>query len=275
MTSARDMRARFVEHESRHLFCVEYLTRGEPRHRVLLLPPFAEELNKSRRLLALTARALCDAQCDVLLPDLTGTGDSSGEFGEATWDLWSSDVRFFTGWLSDPARAAPGTVMALRSGALLTPACLQSGVKHIVLLQPVLDGRLHLQQFFRLRVMAEKFAGRTESVAMLEKTVQGGDAVEVAGYTVSSALASGLSAARLTAERLRGAERVDILECRPNGGEPGKAAANLLAGLTEQGVAGAAHVIESDRFWATQEIVAPTVVVESVLASVLGDARDG
>src|SRR5689334_9630124 len=61
------------------------------RQAVLVLPPFAEELNKCRPMLAAQARALAAAGLDVLLVDLFGTGDSDGEFVEARWERWQQD----------------------------------------------------------------------------------------------------------------------------------------------------------------------------------------
>src|SRR5262245_3855900 len=63
-----------------------------PRGTVLHVHPFAEEMNKSRRMAALHARALAGAGFEVLQVDLAGCGDSSGEFGDATWDDWVADV---------------------------------------------------------------------------------------------------------------------------------------------------------------------------------------
>ena len=55
--------------------------RGEPaRGAVLHLHAFAEEMNKSRRMVALQARALAEAGFAVLQIDLHGCGDSGGDF---------------------------------------------------------------------------------------------------------------------------------------------------------------------------------------------------
>ena len=51
---------------------------GAVRARVLYLHPLAEEMNRSRRMAALQARALAAAGCEVLQPDLLGCGDSAG-----------------------------------------------------------------------------------------------------------------------------------------------------------------------------------------------------
>ena len=52
---------------------------------VVHAPAFAEEMNKSRRMVALQARALAEDGLAVLLVDPLGCGDSPGDFGDATW----------------------------------------------------------------------------------------------------------------------------------------------------------------------------------------------
>ena len=66
---------------------------GEPRAIVVHCPAFAEEMNKSRRMVALQARAFVEQGLGTLVFDLFGTGDSAGDFGDATWDGWLADVR--------------------------------------------------------------------------------------------------------------------------------------------------------------------------------------
>jgi hypothetical protein len=47
------------------------------------VPPFAEEMNKSRRMIAEVGRRLEGSGVGMLLVDLFGTGDSEGEFAQA------------------------------------------------------------------------------------------------------------------------------------------------------------------------------------------------
>ncbi len=69
------------------------------RSGVLCAPPFAEELNKSRRMIAQQARRLAAAGFGVLIPDLYGTGDSAGDFGDARWEIWREDLARCAVWL--------------------------------------------------------------------------------------------------------------------------------------------------------------------------------
>jgi len=66
-------------------FCIFHPAAGALRGAVLYLHPFAEEMNKSRRMAALQSRMLAARGIAVLQIDLFGCGDSSGDFGDASW----------------------------------------------------------------------------------------------------------------------------------------------------------------------------------------------
>src|SRR5258705_9769402 len=72
----------FLPLDNAKRFCISTIPSNgvEPRGSVLYLPPFAEEMNKSRRMAALQARAFARIGWNVLQMDLFGCGDSSGEF---------------------------------------------------------------------------------------------------------------------------------------------------------------------------------------------------
>ena len=71
------------------------------RFAALYVPPALDEMNKSRRMAALQARALARLGGTVALFDPRGTGDSAGEHGDATWDDWRCDVLTAWRWLGE------------------------------------------------------------------------------------------------------------------------------------------------------------------------------
>ena len=75
-----------------------------PRTAILHVQAFAEEMNKARRMVALQSRALAGDGHAVLVLDLTGCGDASGDFGDATWEAWLADVA-----AGQPQQAATST----------------------------------------------------------------------------------------------------------------------------------------------------------------------
>ena len=137
---------------------------GTPRDfAALYVPPFGDEMNKSRRMAALQARALAAAGGSVALLDLRGTGDSAGDHAEATWDGWRDDVVQAFTWLS---RRCDGPVLlwGLRLGALLAAdlvdkrRLLPAGM---LLWQPVASGRGFFNQFLRLASLRQRMEGES------------------------------------------------------------------------------------------------------------------
>ena len=194
------MEAFFLPRESGQRFCLFHPTRNyKARGAIIYVHPFAEEMNKTRRMAALQARAMANAGFDVLQIDLLGCGDSSGEFADATWEAWQEDILAGHRWLRTRSRA-PLTLWGLRAGCLLaanTADKLQEW-SNFVFWQPVISGKQHWQQFMRLKMAAELPAGRAKGVTEhIKQQLAAGQSVEIAGYTVSPELADGLQNSEL------------------------------------------------------------------------------
>ncbi|EXI84680.1 MAG: exosortase A system-associated hydrolase 2 [Candidatus Accumulibacter sp. BA-94] len=222
---------------------------------VVGVPPFAEELNKSRRMAALQARAMAEAGYAVLQIDLLGCGDSSGELVDASWEAWLADVQLACAWLQERTSARLW-LWGHRTGCLLANEAanrMQSPVDQLFW-QPVLSGKQYLQQFLRLRLAAELAGGEVRGVMeMLRQQLRQGQPVEVAGYMLSSTLAGGLEKAELLLPHRSG--RVEWIEIssRPDAGLSPAAVARLTqwqaAGQEVRGT-----VVHGPAFWQTSEI---------------------
>jgi exosortase A-associated hydrolase 2 len=179
--------------------CLFHPARGNSKGGVLYLHPFAEEMNKSRRMAASQARMLAAHGYDVLQIDLHGCGDSTGDFGDATWQGWLQDVLDAHGWLRQRCQT-PLWLWGLRSGCLLAVAAARQldETPNFLFWQPVTSGKQFLQQFLRLKVAGEMMSGESKGVmAALKASLAEGRPVEVAGYTLSPKLAQGLEASEL------------------------------------------------------------------------------
>lgn len=93
----------FLPGESGRLFAIYQhpITRkfsSETRD-IVYIHPFADEMNKSRRMAALQAKAFSRVGFGVLQIDLYGCGDSSGEFSEARWHIWKENIDTAVNWL--------------------------------------------------------------------------------------------------------------------------------------------------------------------------------
>jgi exosortase A-associated hydrolase 2 len=164
---------------------------------VLVVPPFAEEMNKSRRMVTLVAEGLAEAGIATVIPDLYGTGDSGGDFEDADWNGWLEDLRSVKAWLGE-SQGESG-ILAIRLGAALAYEAVQRGIianaQQTVLWQPVFEGKTVVRQFLRLRVAAAMAAGTPqETLHDLLAALARGESVHVAGYRLSGTLAQALQA---------------------------------------------------------------------------------
>ncbi|MGX9713375.1 hydrolase 2, exosortase A system-associated [Janthinobacterium lividum] len=162
---------------------------------ILYVHPFAEELNKSRHVAAAQARAFAAAGYSVLQIDLFGCGDSSGDFGEARWDIWHNDLHLACAWMAQRVDG-PLTVWGLRLGALLALDFASRPplpLARLLLWQPELDGRRSIDRFLRLRLATRMLAGTTqEAPGQARAALAESEPVEVAGYLLAPELAQAI-----------------------------------------------------------------------------------
>lgn len=226
---------------------------------VLYLPPFAEEMNRSRRMATLLARALADEGLGVLILDLYGTGDSAGDFEEAGWSIWCQDVEAACLWLAEQGYRKVSLV-GLRLGACLalqaaTAAHLQNLLAHIVLWQPVASGETFLNQFLRIRIAAglgETGGSEKESVKELRTRLSQGTTLEVAGYHLTSDMAAAIAALDLGELARTCGRPLTWLELG-SGTDPSPASKRIIEGLYAGGLEVNARVLAGEPFWSIEE----------------------
>lgn len=186
-------------------FCLYHPAQGpNPRGLVLYVHPFAEEMNKARRMAALQSRAFAQAGFAVLQIDLYGCGDSSGDFGDASWQAWIADVLQACRWLRERHSGQvdlPMWLWGLRAGCLLAvDAARQLNEPcHFLFWQAPAAGKLLLQQFLRLKVAGDLMEGQAKgAMHAMRQQLADGAPVEIAGYLLAPALANGMEQALLT-----------------------------------------------------------------------------
>jgi len=246
---------------------------GEPRGErgVLLLPPFAEEMNRARRMLRLQAAALAEAGITALLLDPFGTGDSAGDFADARWETWVADVR-----IAAEAIAARGVrrigLLGLRLGAALAASAgptLASFCFATTLWQPVVRGREHLTEFLRVRTLPGALANnRPITVEMMRACLTAGEVVEVTGYEVVPQLAAALDALNLVEMAHPALGRVTWLEVVRDSALPLSAVgAHCAAAWMASGLSVTARTIQGPAFWTGQgNVLAPELIAATTTA---------
>ena len=248
---------------------------------VVYVHPFAEEMNKSRRMAAMQARLLAQQGFAVLQMDLLGCGDSAGDFGDASWAQWVDDVVFASHWLR--ARHAGATITpplwlwGLRAGCLLATAAA-TRLEHacgFVFWQPPTAGRMLLQQFLRLKAAGELLGGHAKAtMELLRGEMAAHRSVDVAGYTLSPALCLGLDAAHLQWPGTPG-HALWFEVATVDSPTPAPASVAGIAAWREAGWRVDAHAVGGPPFWQTAEIEdAPALLsaTASALVAAAGQA---
>lgn len=224
-----------------------------PRGTVIWAHAFAEEMNKTRRMSARMARALALDGWRVIQKDLSGCGDSSGEFRDALWSDWIDDLR-----CELPAELVPEPVWlwCVRAGALLAPALINSHPQlNLMLWQPVASGAQHLQQFLRLQAGA-RIAGsaKDDTQAPPAQLLRAGTSVEVGGYELSPQLAAAIESAALDVPTSHSGRLVWLEVSADAVLVPSPAALRAVQRLQSNGARVELQVVSGPPFWQTQEI---------------------
>lgn len=152
----------------------------------VLCHPWGQEYIRAHRSMRRLAVRLNAAGFDVLRFDYYGSGDSSGETGEADLDGWRRDIETAIDELKDTTAATQVALVGLRLGATLAAqvaAKRRNDIERLALWDPVASGPAYLRE--------------------LEEASPLGDADEAGrdmlGFTLTQAMARDLGALDLAA----------------------------------------------------------------------------
>jgi exosortase A-associated hydrolase 2 len=238
------------------------------RHDVILVPPFAEEMNRSRRMFSLVARRLAAVGIGALLLDLYGTGDSDGDFGDARWHLWQKDLASAEQWLrSDGAQRI--SLLGLRLGAMLAADYARqphTNIEQLILWQPVLNGEAIMTQFLRLRLAASMLDSVSErtSTQDLRRQLAEGNSLEIAGYELAPELVSEIDQLRLeplASPRIPAVHWLEVVADATRQLPP--AAQRLIDAWQVWGVNVAVQKVIGPPFWQLAEITLAPMLLET------------
>jgi exosortase A-associated hydrolase 2 len=243
----------------------------ERRPAIVYLPPFAEEMNRSRRMAALQARALAASGYGVMLLDPFGTGDSDGDFRDARVSLWLEDVAAAADWLE---RKGHDTIelWGLRFGALLAAAATARAparFSNLLLWQPATDGRTLMTQFLRIG-LAASLADRGErlSTESLRGRLREGRSIEIAGYELMPELAAAIEDLKFSDFDMPASTRIRWFEVAPDTDEAlTPASTKIVEHLREMGRSAVARKVMGPQFWLTAEITTAPALIEATKAA--------
>lgn len=269
----------FENFPSGRLFCLRVSPRNQARQPPLVafVPPFAEEMNKSRKMMALAAARLAENGFETVVFDLYGTGDSGGDFGDADWSRWRANLADVLSAFTTERDDRPLQLIALRTGALLANDAIHRGagrwreaIRAVHYWQPVFNASQYIVQFLRMRLASRLTReGRgAETLEALRSELDATGELDVAGYRLSAALVEQMEQAEPSLPTTPDGPRAWIYEIsRQPELTPGMAKA--VARAARDGAPYEAVCVAGDKFWSTLEITLCPALIEATISNAL------
>lgn len=189
----------FIPSAGQQLFAMLHEPVAAPRGWFVFCHPFAEEKLWAHRVFVSFARTLADRGFAVLRFDMTGHGDSTGDFKDANVDVYLSDIGAVVAEATRryPMAARRG-LLGLRLGATLAVLAAErdADFSELVLWDPIVDGAKYAQEIL-LTNLATQMATHGKVVherAELIAAMQTGATVNIDGYEMSPAMYTGIAA---------------------------------------------------------------------------------
>ncbi|MFA5631095.1 MAG: hydrolase 2, exosortase A system-associated [Porticoccaceae bacterium] len=248
--------AGFVD-QSHPAFFLHFEPREAPRAHILYLPPFAEEMNRCRSLVAEQARRFARKGFSVAILDFYGTGESAGHLADANLEIWRNNIAQLMELLLERHQQSV-YLWGCRLGALLAMDFLRvkpGTTRKLLLWQPVASGSAFVTQLLRQRTASlMKNSERAETTADMKLRLAAGQTLDVAGYRLGGELMTALDQLEMTS-LFDGADPAHApaifwLEHTPDPASGiGSRSARALAHLERSGAQVASHTFTGDPVW--------------------------
>lgn len=183
--------AGYVPVPGAHLYAMLHRA-GRPEARVLLVGPFASERQFAYHAWVRWARYLAAHGIEALRYDHHGTGESTGDFGSASFEQWCADAEALASWLARQRPELPLLLHGVELGAVLAGRCFSGGAGEAVLLwSPPVDANHAMRALLRRWAGIEQLyesPGNRKSASEYIRGLEGGLSIEVHGYAWQSKL---------------------------------------------------------------------------------------
>jgi pimeloyl-ACP methyl ester carboxylesterase len=225
---------------------------------VVVVPPMGQEALRAHRALKQLCVALARERFHALRFDLFGTGDSAGDFEEASLDRWADDARTAADELRDRTGASRVSLVGLRLGAVhaLTASAGRRDVDKLVLWEPVISGGAFLAELERRHVDFLRDELPHRAIASTRD--------EALGFPITAALRASLLALDLTRAPRSSAKSLAVVAARASEDER-----RLAEGLPGLGARSSFAVVELEKDWNSEEAVNSSLVPAAAIEAVV------
>ncbi len=247
----------FLDGERGRIFALHFCPGSSPRAHLVFLPPFCEEMNRCRHLVADQANRFAASGYSCLLLDPFGTGDSEGALADASWEGWRMDALTGVQWCQQ-RYSIPTILWGLRLGALLAldlAATYADQFTKLLLWQPVTNGKTYLTQILRARIAY--LAGNAlppETTEEMRSALRRGENIEVAGYVLGGKLVGEIDNLSVTSfASLSGADIHWLQQSSNTEDSPSAAVQKVVDQLLTQGNTVALTLFQTPQIWQLSE----------------------
>jgi exosortase A-associated hydrolase 2 len=247
----------FLDGERGRIFALHVCPTTTPQAHFVFLPPFCEEMNRCRHLVADQAKRFASAGYSCLILDPYGTGDSDGELADASWEGWRADALAGVRWCQQKY-LIPTVLWGLRLGALLAldmAATYEGQFTKLLLWQPVTNGKTYLTQILRARIayLSGNFLP-PETTEQMRLTLHRGENIEVAGYVLGGKLAADIDDMSISSLASLSGVNIQWLQQTSRTDEPPSVAVQKVVDqLVTQGNTVALTLFQSPQIWQLSE----------------------
>jgi len=191
----------FIPSEHGKLFITQFGQLGSDTA-ILCLPSIAEELNLSRAVVAKQAQHFASNNIPCYVLDYFGTGDSEGEFEQASCDIWLENILTVAQWLKQKG-VSKIILWGVRFGALFILSYQKKlhellPITQQILWKPVSNGKLFSGQFLRIKQANSMISGG-ENINWRNHILAGND-TEVAGYLMTKPMLESMELLQISAD---------------------------------------------------------------------------
>jgi exosortase A-associated hydrolase 2 len=206
----------YLEHAGRKLYAVLHSPDTRANAAVVFCHPFAEEKRCSHLAFVHAAHELCREGFHCLRFDMTGCGDSEGEFAQATVETWLDDLDAAVEYVARSLPDARIGLLGLRLGGALAALLAERrrDIEFLVLWEPIVSGANYVAMNLR-RSLMRKMLTQGEEFQGAERAE--GGVIDFDGWLVSSALREGIESLDLLEEDRRFPGNVLIVRISPHG----------------------------------------------------------
>ncbi len=234
----------------------------------VVCPPFAEEEKSAHRTLVELADSLVAAGDAVFFLAYRGTGDSDGDFADASLTAWRQDIAAALAFVRSRFPGNEYGLLGLRLGAsLAAQVAAETEVQNLLLIEPVLRGRSFLMQLGarkKLRAaMTEQEAGgsaRETPGEVVEEHIPDVAYEDLDGWPLGIQLRDELNTLNLSAVSLHFSGKALVLQVAPRE----KIAPPLEQFATALNSRAQVRAVVMPAFWNRLDLVDSSLLIQAV-----------